>query len=467
MKKLKKSFFSMTLVLALALSLHTVVNAQGTTSISVSKSSIAVGDSTTVSVTASESGTVTVKYTASYLTLTDCTASGYSSEGNSVTFSGTSGDLVFEATGTGTASIIVSSTSCSGSSCTLTIGSSSSTSSSDTTTTTTTTAESVDTSEDEVAEEDTTEETVTASSSTAGSVGTLNSDGGFDIDGVSYVVSERYSDSEIPSGFSKTTITIGSSTYSELTNDVITLVYLKPADNTSGSGTFYIYDADAGTVSEFIMLTSADSYVILTSSDSSPYDGMTEITVTIAGDEITGYTLDGSEFIYVYGINQNSISAWYVYDYTYGTLSRVDDSLISELSSVSTSDDDTTGSYSITDTYVEKLDLFRKIISALVILCVILVFVIINMAMKRRSGDDFDGDDIFAEHDDKSKPRSRIPRSIVFREAEDEDDDYDEDEDDYSDDNEDEDEYDSDDSSSPSYESSNSSSLNMMDLNDL
>ena len=221
MNKMFKRILNFVVMAVFALAMNIVVFAQGTTMIAVSKNSPAVGESVTVSVTASESGTVTVKYTSSMLNYVSCNASGASASGNTVTFTGTSGDIVFNVGSAGTASIIVSSSSCSGSSTTLAIGAGS-----------TAQAEPAATEEAPVETEESEAPAESTAVPTSGAVGTLNGNGGFDINGTAYVVSERYSDNEMPSGFSKKTIQIGSSTYSEPTNGEITLLYLKPADNT-------------------------------------------------------------------------------------------------------------------------------------------------------------------------------------------------------------------------------------------
>ena len=340
---------------------------------------------------------------------------------------------------------------------------------------------------EEATEETSDAEVATSSTVSAGSVGTLNSDGGLDIGGVAYVVSERYSDSEMPSGFSKTTITIGSSTYSEPTNGQITLLYLKPADNTSGSGEFYLYDADAGTVSKLLMLSSSDNYVIISNSESGPSSSFTATTLDVTGGTATAYTIDGSEFFYVYGVNQDGVSGWYVYDITYKTLSRVDESALSSTSSTESDTTDTVTNNDDNSIYVSKLNLYRKIIMGLIILCVVLVFIIINKALKGRNeeDDDFDGDVFSTENVKKSGVR--LPRSIVFGKHEDSDDVYDDEEYDDNDEyGEEYDDYEADDEEyedseddineadlsraryeSESYDARRASSLNMMDLNDL
>ena len=487
MNKLFKRAVSFAAIAVMVFAFNIVAMAQGTTTINVSKSSAAVGDSITVSISATESGTITVKYTASMLSLSSCSVSGYTSEGNAVSFSGKEGDIVFSAASEGTASIIVSSSANSGSSTTLTIGGSSSTSSTSTATESSTeeTAAEATTEESTETTEETTEETPVETTATSG-VGTLNSDGGFDIDGVAYVVSERFSDSDMPAGFSKTTVTIGSSTYSEPTNGNLTLLYLKPADNTSGSGVFYLYNAEAGTVSPFLMLGTADSYVIVSDNGSAPTSSFTATTLDVNGGTATAYTIDGAEFFYVYGMNQDGATGWFVYDSTYKTVSRVDESALSTSTTTDTTEEvDETETTTDNNLYVEKLNLYRKIIMGLIVLCVVLLFIIINKAIRGHGDDDdFDGD-VFAKAPTKSS--RRLPRSIVFGgkdrgendgEDDEEDDEYDDEEEYYDDDDEEYDDFDEDDEEddrdfsksrfeSESYEARRASSLNMMDLNDL
>lgn len=468
-------------VCAFVFALNLVAFAQGTTMISVSKNAPAVGDSVTISVTASESGTITVKYTSSMLTFSSCNVSGYSASGNTVSFSGKNGDIVFSATSAGTASIIVSSSSCSGSSTTLAIGGSApaepAAQEKPAETTQETTVDEAPVEVEEAPAEEPTE-TSEASVPTAGSIGTLNSNGGFDINGVSYVVSERYSDSEMPSGFSKTTVKIGSSTYSEPTNGSITLLYLKPADNIAGSGVFYLYNAEAGTVSDFLLLSGSDDFVIISSSDSAPSSAFQATTLEVTGGTASAYTLDGS-FYYVYGTNKSGDSGWFVYDSANGTVSRLDESLLSATTTASSSevDDETATSNDNVDVYVKKLDIYRKVIMGLIVLCVVLVFIIINSLVRSRDRDDFDGD-IFAKAPVRSSSK-KVPRSIVFKGSSKNDDYYDEEDDEYDEEFDEEEEYEEeyeDEYDEPAissrepisnYNARRTSSLKMMDLNDL
>ena len=476
MNKLIRRTFSVLAIVMLAFAMNIVVFAQGTTMIAVSKNSPAVGDKVTVSVTASESGTITVKYTSSMLTFVSCTGSGYTTSGNSVSFSGKSGDIVFTAAASGTASVIVSSTTCSGSSTTLAVGGGSTETVSEEkpaepaaqVTTEEPAAEPVEEVQvDEVPAEAAPQGVATST----GASGSLNANGGFDINGVSYVVSERYSDSEIPTGFSKTTVKIGSSTYSEPTNGSITLLYLKPADNIAGSGVFYLYNAEAGTVSEFLMLGSSKDYVIISAADAGPSSAFTATTLEVTGGTTTAYTVDGTEFFYVYGTNKSGATGWFVYDSANETVSKMDESLLSVTAAATSADVEDTEAVTndSVDIYINKLDIYRKVIMGLIVLCVILVFIVINTFVRSRDKDDFDGD-VFANTPAKSSRKT--PRSIVFKHSsrEEEDEYYDDDEE-YEDEEDYGDEYEDGRSSyietAPDYGTRRNSSLNMMDLNDL
>lgn len=483
MNKLIRRTLNVLAIVSIVLAMNIVAFAQGTTMIAVSKNAPAVGEKVTVSITASETGTVTVKYTASMLTFVSCTASGYTTSGNAVSFSGKEGDIVFNAAASGTASIIVSSSTCSGSSTTLAIGGGNSAS-----------VETV--SEEKPAEQPAAQETVVETAAepeaeapaeeaapapeataapTSGAVGTLNGNGGFDINGVSYVVSERYSESEMPSGFSKTTVKIGSSTYSEPTNGSITLLYLKPADNTSGSGVFYMYNAEAGTVSQFLMLGSAKDYVIISPTDAGPSAAFTATSLDVTGGSTTAYTYDGSQFFYVYGTNKSGATGWFVFDSANDTVSKMDESILSAVATDSETevDESTTTATDSVEVYINKLNTYRKVIMGLIILCVILVFLIINSFVKSHDKDDFDGD-VFATAPKKSSKKAFSRKASRDNYEEEYEEEYEDEEDEeYYDDEEAYDEEYEEETSASSYEySSNydarrSSSLNMMDLNDL
>ncbi len=480
MIRLFKRTLNIIAVVMMLFAMNIVAFAEGTTTIDISKKTPAVGDSITVTVKATESGTVTVKYTSSLLKYSSCSVSGATASGNTVSFSGKEGDVVFEASANGTASIIVSSTNNAGSSATLTVGQAAAPAE-EPKPQEPPKEEAAAPAEEPAAEPEPASEPAaqtTLPADTSGAAGTLREDGKFDIGGAVYVASERYKADEIPSGFNKQAIKIGASSYNELSNGTITLVYLKPEANTSGAGVFYIFDQASGTVSPFLMLGNADKYVIISASTDAPGTGFVDTTLDVTGGTAPAYTVDGSEFFYVNGTNQDGAQGWFVYDKTYGTISRVDQSTLGGVADGEITDSGEPKKDG-SEKYASKLNLYRKIIMGLIALSVILLFIVINVTVKGR-GDDFDGD-IFAKAPTKST--GKHPRSIVFgskfedksNNDDDEDDEDVFDEEDFDDDEQDfEDDYKDDyrDTSksaieNDSYEARRDSSLHMMDLNDL
>ena len=187
----------------------------------------------------------------------------------------------------------------------------------------------------------------------------------------------------------------------------------------------------------------------------------------------------------MYGTNGSGDTGWFVFDSACDTVSRMDESVLSAVTTVDDGSDEEVAAPANdnVDIYVNKLDTYRKVIMGLIVLCVILVFFIINALLRSRDKDDFDGD-VFAEA--PAKKQRKGPRSIILnRPNREEEDDYDEaeeeeyEEDEYYDDeeyyDEEEEEYEErNDRRSSSYVESASeidnrrnSSLNMMDLNDL
>lgn len=101
-------------VLVLSLLFPFVSRAEGTTTIFFSNASPAVGDTVRVTVQGSAADTITVAYSASFLTIQSCSAAGASVAAGRVTFSGTNATLVLTASSAGTADFIVSATSLAG-----------------------------------------------------------------------------------------------------------------------------------------------------------------------------------------------------------------------------------------------------------------------------------------------------------------------------------------------------------------
>ncbi len=388
MYKMRKVVASLLLAVLVLFSLPLVGLCEGTTMIKLSKSSVDVGSSVTVTVTASASSSITVKYNTSVLNFNSCDTS-YRTSGNTVVFNGTSANISFIGAAEGTSNIVVSGDALTGSSTTVTVGTTSSSDNTDSDEETTTTETS----------------SVVLKSYGISYTASSDSDADYTIDGEDYVLSERFSTGEIPSGFAKKSITIHNKSIGVVSNDNLTLVYLKLASNTAGSGVFYLYDETSDSVSDLVMLGEGENAVILENPDSMLSASLYE--TTYVGDEFSckAYQLTGGSngFYYFYGLGSDGTANWYSYDSEYKTMQRVNADLFAETTVTESTevteeeatpeeDEEETFSFDLSS-ITDKLD--NKTIMAILIFIVVLVAVIIiNVLLFKKTDDDvFDEDD--------------------------------------------------------------------------
>jgi hypothetical protein len=217
------------------------------------------------------------------------------------------------------------------------------------------------------------------------SVTTDEPEGQFTIDGIGYVVSERYAENMIPAGFSRTTVTIDGYGYRELTNGTITLLYLKRASDTSSDGSFYIYDQESNSVSPFHMLGSGQDYVLLQSPEQPASEAMTLVTISVEGSDLQVYSLGTEDdFYFVYGMNQDGVTGWYQYDAMYGTLQRMNERVLNETTEQISADGEVLTSSEETEAYAAKVARQRYIMAALVFILVVEFIAIMNLLLDRK-----------------------------------------------------------------------------------
>lgn len=367
--------------------------AEGTTTIHMSSANVAVGDTLSVTVTASESGTISLRYNDQVLKFSGSSAS-YTTDGNTITFEGTTATLEFTGLSQGSSGLIVSSPTITGSSASVQVNG--------------TAAETT-----EPSSQETTNQTQTA-------------EGQFEIDGVAYVVSERYAENMIPAGFSRTGVKIDGYTYKELSNGTITLLYLKRADNIAGDGAFYQYDEASHTVTPFAMLGTADKYVVLATPQSLLRDSFTETTLTVGEQTVTAYKDgDDGDFYFVYGTNQDGVEGWFQYDKTDASIQRVNEQLLTQDTAGAAEDDNavtTTGK----DEYLGKWQKQRYLVAILLFVIVVLAVVIINLLLSRKQRMDDDwadtDDDAYDEKENQADAEKRVSFEDIVETAADEDD---------------------------------------------
>lgn len=397
----------MAYVAAIVLCLSAVLPAQaaqvgGTTTIAVSSSSMEVGDRLTVTVKPSADGTIRLRYNGSVLRLTNCDASGYTTAGSEVTYTGGEATLTFEAVGSGSSGLIVSSDTLTGSSTTVQVADPAAT----------TTTEPQEGSQSQAGE--TTAQTGGASA---------QAEGQFTIDGVAYVASERYSASEVPAGFNTVQLEIQGSTYRELSNGQITLVYLKPASNTSGSGTFYIYNEEDQSVSPMILIGTMEDYVIALEPAEVPAN-LSAATLVIGDRQITAYAVSGNtdNFYYLYGIDENGTEQWYQYDADDGSMQRANTALFAADEGQTNAD---AASASGGDS--DQISRLRIVIAVLIFVAVVLLIAVVNLVLGRRRvrKDVYD-----AMEDEEESDEAEEESNDADEEVDDADDEFEENEDD-------------------------------------
>ena len=496
MKTLSRHFLGFLIIFSLFISIAPTAFAEGTTMIDLSNKSPAVGDKITMTVTGTDSSTITVKYNGSVLNFSSCNVSGYTTDGNTVTFTGASGAIEFVASAAGSSNLIVSSDALTGSSTTLSVAGDSSSSDSGDSSEGNESTQTDNTTQTDSSETDEQTSTDTGSSSdTAENYDFMCGD-------TAYVISKRFTESQIPAGFESTTVTIHDSEYKAVSNGSLTLLYLKKASDTYGEGEFFIYNADSDSVSELLMIGSKDDYVMVTTPDSLPSDQLTEVPYSGEAGDFSAYQFGGvnNDFYYIYGIDENGTAGWFVFDAAEQTVSRANVDAFALIGSTQTDTTEDVPETVIDDNengFLSKVNM-RNVVAVLILVLAVVVVILINIAVSKSRSDEDDEDDQDDDEDENQKSLKDIvkeadastpspkavtdedddyeddddeddePRGFFFRRRKKEEDIWnDEDGDDDPDDSEEDDKNDDDDNNHSGNSGNGNREINLMDLNNL
>ncbi|MBR1629166.1 MAG: hypothetical protein IJ679_07870 [Lachnospiraceae bacterium] len=336
----RKSILGVLLAWMLVFASPVMVYADGTTSIGLSQNSTEVGGRVTVTVSGTDSSTLSLRYNNEVFKFVSCSAAGATNDSNVVTFSGQSGQITLEAIGSGSGDLIVSSDTLSGSSVSVPVSGSAAPAESEEEEPESTEEEPQEEPEEEPEETSSEEETPEAPEETeeepeepktpVKKSNASDGDGDYVIGGQEYVLSERFSESEIPDGYEKKTLHIHGGEYDELSNGVLTLVYLKPVDNIEGSGEFYIYDEDMDSVSKYAARGSSEYYMMVEKPSELPSDLLEKTKITVGGETFKVYQIgeEMTDFYFVYGTDLNGNTGWYSYDAAKETIQRANERLL-------------------------------------------------------------------------------------------------------------------------------------------
>lgn len=329
------------------------VNAEGTTTIHLSDSSLQTGETLVVTVKGTQEGRITVRYNAQVLSYESCNVSNVATQGNEVTFTAESGEIHFLAYASGNSSIIVSSDVMKGSSTKVSVAGE-----------TIGTEETTDTTVVDTTQEETGEQPLMVIPNI------------FEINGEKYVVSERFTKNEIPTGFAKTEVMVDGKPYQELSNGNLLLLYLKPENNTAGKGEFYIYQNNQQTVVPLTRIGEEDHYVIPITPTEPLSSDWKQASVTIEEQTIPAYvTEDSQEFYYIYGCNQEGALGWYQYDLTENTIQRLNETTVVEAVETELPVDEKVQNQ-------KDYGFLRYVVAILVFVLVVVIVLAINLKLK-------------------------------------------------------------------------------------
>lgn len=205
-----------------------------------------------------------------------------------------------------------------------------------------------------------------------------------EIDGVSYTVATEFDASLLPEGYTQSTCTYGGSEVQCGSGNDLTLLYLQSAD---GNGAFYIYMPESGALSPYVTIdVTAKSILVLPPDESVQIpDGFMETTIQLNGTyKVQGWVWKSDEqqqYCVIYGMNESGEKSLYRYDIAEKTFQRY-----FEDPSLATKYDDAQ-----VEEIVDKYNALCKdynirfiIIAVLGVACVILLFIVINLLLKRK-----------------------------------------------------------------------------------
>ncbi len=369
------------LICVFMLSVNMTVLAAGTSAVSVSNNNPAVGDTFTVTATATESGNMAVKYNANVLSVVGCDAPGFTQSAGEVDFNGKRGTITFKANAAGGSPISVSSSNASASSVVVTVGG---------------------------------PQTIAASED-------------FILDGVKYTISEKFAPEELPEGFTQTQFMINGKNLKGATNGTMNLVYLKPVDKVSEPGQFYIYDPATNTVSNYFYLGRPGYYVIPSEPSELINDSLRKGQITVDGKTALVYTLQGiDDFVYVYGKCSDGTEGWFEYDVQGKTIQRINEAIFKAV-------DETGKSNSNIQSFLDTLKNIniRYIIAGAIFVLIVIIAIVINVILKKKDdkADLIDGDETFDDHKHKKDetpedetPEDETPEDVASEDVASDDD---------------------------------------------
>lgn len=147
-----------------------------------------------------------------------------------------------------------------------------------------------------------------------------------DVNGVTYTLTDDFSDGDIPSGYEKTKVSLDGQERQMVTNEEsgVTLGYLKSGDTAD----FFLFNEETATFAPYAELSISDTTSIILLSDTSQVnlpEDYAQAELTIADKTFPVWQKQGEDDYYVvYAMNNNGETDFYRYDSVENTYQRFD-----------------------------------------------------------------------------------------------------------------------------------------------
>lgn len=148
-----------------------------------------------------------------------------------------------------------------------------------------------------------------------------------EVNGASYTLTDEFADADIPSGYSRTTVSLDGEDRQMVVNEAgsVTLGYLK---NGEGLGEFFLYNTEDATFAPYEEISISDTTSIIVLSDTSKVKlpkNYQEAKLTLNEKEFPVWQDSTSDRFYViYAMNNQGETGYYQYDTVEGTYQNLD-----------------------------------------------------------------------------------------------------------------------------------------------
>lgn len=265
-----------------------------------------------------------------------------------------------------------------------------------------------------------------AATSTAG-------DKAVEVNGVSYTLTDEFADADIPSGYSRTTVSLDGEDRQMVANEdgSVTLGYLRDADNV---GDFFLYNTEDATFAPYEEITISDTTSIIVLSDTSKVnlpDNYQEAKLTLNDKEFPVWQDNTSDRFYVlYAMNNSGETGYYQYDTQENTYQVLEN----PQGASEEAEADTSSLMGKVQNFIDKHLQLLVLVIGLGAILVLIILIVLGVKLHNRNAeldDLYDEYGIDEEEEEQLPPKKEKKKGRLFGKNTDEDDfeEYDEEDD--------------------------------------